>query len=82
MDKATPLTIALPKGRLQKPVVDLLEQVGIDCGELREPSETHHPCPRYRVEISPGKTGRCASICGVRSCRFGSCGEGCAPGKP
>jgi len=38
VDKAAPLTIALPKGRLQKPVVDLLEQIGIDCSELREPS--------------------------------------------
>ena len=61
------------KGRLQKPVVDLLEQIGIDCSDWWSPPKTHHPCPRYRVEVSPGKTG--IYICGVRSCGFGSCGE-------
>lgn len=38
MDKLTPLTVAVPKGRLQSAVVCLLEAAGIDCSELRDPS--------------------------------------------
>ncbi|NMB24079.1 MAG: ATP phosphoribosyltransferase [Firmicutes bacterium] len=38
MDKSIPLTIAVPKGRLQGVVIELLEKVGIDCRELRSPS--------------------------------------------
>ncbi|NLJ85431.1 MAG: ATP phosphoribosyltransferase [Firmicutes bacterium] len=38
MDRETPLTIAVPKGRLQSSVIDLFEQVGIDCSELKSPS--------------------------------------------
>ena len=45
------LTIAVPKGRLQKPVMELLERAGVDCGELGIPPETHHSCSRYRMEF-------------------------------
>ncbi|NLJ68662.1 MAG: ATP phosphoribosyltransferase [Firmicutes bacterium] len=38
MDKTTSLTIAVPKGRLQKAVINLLEKAGVDCSELRDPS--------------------------------------------
>ncbi len=38
VDKTKPLTIAVPKGRLQKPVMELLERAGVDCSELRNPS--------------------------------------------
>ena len=38
MDKKMPLTIAVPKGRLQEPVINLLERAGVDCSELRSPS--------------------------------------------
>lgn len=38
MDRSIPLTIAIPKGRLQSSVIELLEKVGIDCSELRAPS--------------------------------------------
>ncbi|NMB46187.1 MAG: ATP phosphoribosyltransferase [Firmicutes bacterium] len=34
----TPLTIAVPKGRLQSDVISLFEQASIDCSELRDPS--------------------------------------------
>jgi ATP phosphoribosyltransferase len=38
VDKTTSLTIAVPKGRLQKAVINLLEKAGVDCSELRDPS--------------------------------------------
>lgn len=38
MNKMTPLTIAVPKGRLQSDVISLFEQASIDCSELRDPS--------------------------------------------
>jgi len=38
VNKMTPLTIAVPKGRLQSDVISLFEQASIDCSELRDPS--------------------------------------------
>lgn len=38
MDKSIPLTIAVPKGRLQSAVIGLLEEIGVDCSELLAPS--------------------------------------------
>ena len=38
MNRATPLTIAVPKGRLQSAVINLCEKVGMDCSELKDPS--------------------------------------------
>ena len=51
MNKATPLTIAVPKGRLQGAVISLCEEVGMDCSELKDPS-------RRLIVPVPGTTWR------------------------
>jgi len=51
VNKATPLTIAVPKGRLQGAVISLCEEVGMDCSELKDPS-------RRLIVPVPGTTWR------------------------
>ena len=56
MDKTTSLTIAVPKGRLQKAVINLLEKAGVDCSELRDPSRRLIiPVPGTEWRFSSGK---------------------------
>ena len=79
MEKETRyLTFALTKGRLAKKTLELLEQIGITCEEMKDPDSRKLIFVNEDLKIrffSREGTGR-SNVCGVRGCGYRCCRKG------
>ncbi len=58
------IQIALTKGRLEKHVIPLFEQIGIDCSELKNKGrKLVFQSKKYRYLIYFGESSRCCYLC-------------------
>ena len=62
------LTFALTKGRLASKTLEMLEQLGITCEEMKEKDSR-----KLVFKVFPRKRAGCSDLCRIWSSRYRSC---------
>lgn len=71
-----PIRIALTKGRLEEKSIEMFEQLGYDCSEVRNKGRRLIlPVKNANIEIVLAKAADSDHLCGKRRLRFGRGGE-------
>ena len=70
------LTFALGKGRLAKQTLELFEEIGITCEEMKDPSSRKliFVNEDLKLKFFLAKGAGCAYLCRIWSCRHRCCG--------
>ena len=68
------LTIALTKGRLAEKTLDMLEQIGITCEEMRDKNSRKliFVNEELKLKFFPCKGTGCTDLCRIRCSRYRS----------
>ena len=67
------LTFALTKGRLASKTLEMLEQLGITCEEMKEKDSRKLVFVNEELKVFPRKRTGCSDLCRIWSSRYRSC---------
>ncbi len=69
------LTFALTKGRLASKTLEMLEQLGITCEEMKEKDSRKlvFVNEELKLKVFPRKRAGCSDLCRIWSSRYRSC---------